>query len=62
MEAYLMVINENIWLLVIYGDRNEFNAEAKEIFLKGISKLDIEKVRHYETIKEILERLQYMCG
>ena len=46
-----MVINADVWLSVEYGEKNEFNAEAKEIIMKGLSKPDADKVSHYEITK-----------
>ena len=57
MESYLMVFNEDIWMFMIYGETNEFNTEAKGIIRKGLSKLDVEEVRHSETTKEMLDKL-----
>ena len=62
IEAYLMVINENIWLSIIYGERIDFKTEPKEIIMKGLSKPNVDKVRHCETIKEMLDILQCLYG
>ena len=57
MEAYLMIINEDVWLSMIYGERNEFNTKAKEIIMKGLSKLDYDKVWNCKSTMELLDRL-----
>jgi len=62
IESYLMVVNEDIWLFVIYGERNELNIEANEIIMKGLSKPDVDKMRHCELAKEMLDRLQCLYG
>lgn len=42
MGSYLMVFNQDIWLSIIYEKRNEFNKEAKEIIIKGLSKENVD--------------------
>jgi len=60
METYLMIVNEDIWMSLIYGKTNEFNAEVNEIIMKGLSKLDVDKVRHCELEKEMLHKFEYL--
>ena len=57
-----MIVNEDIWFSVIYGERNDFNTEDKEIIMKGLSKPNVDRVRHYESLKEMLDRMQCLYG
>lgn len=57
-----MAIDIDVWLFIKYGEKNEFNIEAKMIIMKGLSKSDVDKVSHCRTIKEILDKLQCLYG
>jgi len=58
MVAYLMALDVDMWLSILNEEKNEHNEEAQNIIMKGISKLDADKVRYCELVKEVLERLR----
>lgn len=59
MEIYLQSLDFDIWLSTENRIKDsEFNEQPKEEILKGLSKLDLEKVIYYETTKEIWNELQ----
>ena len=61
MECYLMDVDLDIWLS-IECEVKEYNTKAKKNILKGLSSVDFDKVRHCESTKEMLGKLQCIYG
>lgn len=44
------------------GEKSDKNEEAQKIIINGISKLDGNKVRHCESTKEVVDKVQCLYG
>jgi len=53
-----MALDVDLW----NGEKSEQNEESQNIIMKGLSKSDADKVRHYESEKEVLDKLQCLYG
>jgi len=62
MVTYLMALDADMWLSILNGEKSEKNEEAQKIIMKGLSKSDVDKVRHCESGKEVLDKLQCLYG
>lgn len=62
LEAYFIYLHVNVFISIDYGLQDEFNEEEKNIILNDLLDHDIGKVRNYEIVKEILDKLQNMYG
>lgn len=62
LETYFISLDLNVLISIEYGTHDEFNEEAKNIILKGLSYHDLAKVRHYWFGKDILDKLHSMYG
>lgn len=43
-------------------EKSERNEKGKEVIMKGLSNLDVDKLRHCETTREMLGILQFLYG
>lgn len=57
LASYFIYLHENILLLVEYGVRDEFDDMTKEAILHSISNYDSMHVRHFESAKEMFDKL-----
>lgn len=57
-----MALDVDLWCSIMNGDKNELNEESKRIIIKGLSKLDADKVGHRETKKKMLYKLPFLYG
>lgn len=64
LDSYFLSVDEDILLSVEYGVKYESNDLVKTIILNSISKFDSMHVKHCETAKEMLGKLQnlYLRG
>ena len=54
----LLALNVDMWHFVHYREKNDQNVNVKEIIMRGLSKTDADKVRHYESAINMLSSLQ----
>lgn len=60
LESYFRYLDENIFLSVDYGVKDNFNDKLKEMISHGISRSNKLNVKHCEIAKEMLDRLQIL--
>ena len=52
-----MSLNFDMYISVLYREKNEHNEKSKEVIVKGITKLDADKVRHCVSKTKVLDIL-----
>ena len=58
MKVFLMDLGLDVWLLLVYGKKNEYNIKSMKIILSGLCKSYFDKLINCGTTKETCDKFQ----